>query len=240
MHVSCAQVLRHEADLRWSTDPAGDRNEANAQRGGLGQMLAGDVNACVVYDSRCADEHGLTIRVRRYLDFEWAVDTLTRRDDAFTHDAQLNPCAAALQHGPSRREATVRGGEPGAPPLFFDAWEVLHRPEPDSGTSTGGYTFPNPQTRPNDPSRPDRILMRTPELSNKRAGLQPLRTAILGCDPIGRDSQGPLCVNACSVEIIACIHPAVIATSRRYMSDHRFLVADFACAEPGCGVGPPR
>ena len=106
------------------------------------------------------------------------------------------------------------GGELGGPPLFVDAWEALHRPEPGSEAPTGGYTFPNPQTRPNDPSRPDRILARAPPLSGGRAGLRPLRAAILGCDPIGRDEQGPL-----------------------YMSDHRFLVADFDCATPGCGVG---
>ena len=188
------EVVRREVDTRWGEDPAGDRNDANGRRGGLGQLLAGDVNA--------------------YLDFEWAVDTLTRRDDAFTSDARLNPCAAALGSHPPRRDASASGGELGGPPLFVDAWEALHRPEPGSETPTGGYTFPNPQTRPNDPSRPDRILARAPPLSGGRAGLRPLRAAILGCDPIGRDEQGPL-----------------------YMSDHRFLVADFDCATPGCGVG---
>ena len=50
--VCRTQVLRREANTRWAADPAADRNDANGWRGGLGQMLAGDVNACVVTTCR--------------------------------------------------------------------------------------------------------------------------------------------------------------------------------------------
>ena len=64
--------------------------------------------------------------------------------------------------------------------------------------SDAGYTFPNPETATAlPPARCDRILSRGFDLLSK--ALEPSRTAVIGCEPM----------------------------AGTYMSDHRYLVADF-------------
>jgi len=112
------------------------------------------------------DAHGTIGQVvlgdlNTYSDFEWPIDALT--SDYDTLRAIGGPCVDRI--GAQNELPRLKA------PRFVDAW---------TSTNTGGkagWTFPSPESMLLDPSRPDRVLVRSQKL-------RPWQTLITGCDKI--------------------------------------------------------